>query len=69
MKDTKIDEVLRCGIYLTDDNLYCKLDNVNNINYSWVRIRIILYNKKLYYHKMIDGDVAEFRELIYDSSK
>lgn len=66
MKDIKIDEVLRCGIYLADDNLYCKLDNLNNkdINYNWVRIRIILYNKKLYYHKMIDGNVAEFKELI-----
>lgn len=66
MKDIEINEVLRCGIYLTDDNLYCKLDNFNNkdINYSWVRIRVILYNKKLYYHKMIDGDVAEFRGLM-----
>lgn len=63
MKDIKIDEVLRCGTYLTDDNLYCIINN-NKINCNWVRIRIILYNKKLYYHKMIDGNVAEFKELI-----
>jgi len=49
-------EVLRCGTYLSDDNYLSE-------NEESVRIRIINYNDKIYYHKMISGECVEFRLL------
>nr|DAW16703.1 MAG TPA: hypothetical protein [Caudoviricetes sp.] len=55
----KADDVLRYGTILTDDNLIhtCKDEG------DYVRIRIIAYNGIIYYHKMIDGEVVEFKKV------
>lgn len=48
--------VLRCGTYLSDDNFYDEAEQP-------VRIRIINYDDKIYYHKMIAGECISFRLL------
>lgn len=55
----KADDVLRYGTILTDDNLIhtCKDEG------DYVRIRIIAYNGIIYYHKMINGEVEEFKKV------
>ena len=51
-------EILKCGQYITDDEL---LECVSYAmeEYKNVRIRIILYEGNLYYHKMISGECSE----------
>lgn len=50
------DNILRYGEILTDD-LYS--DGV-----GWhYRIRIISYNNHIFYHKMLNGEVIDFKEL------
>lgn len=53
-------DVLRYGEYLTDDQMECGYDCDSPF---YVRIRTIKYEDKLYYHKMVDGEVVEFKEL------
>jgi len=48
--------VLRCGTFLSDDNFYDEAEQP-------VRIRIINYDDKIYYHKMIAGECVSFRLL------
>lgn len=54
--NTFINGVLRYGEYLTDEQ-YATWDL-----HSY-RLRAILYNGKLYWHKMVDGEVVEFKIL------
>lgn len=54
-------DVLRYGEYLTDEQIKCVSNDGSTF---YVRIRVIDYNNELYYHKMVDGEVVEFKELI-----
>ena len=49
-------DVLRYGEYLTD-KAYATWDNHR------YRLRAILYEGKLYWHKMVDGELVEFKIL------
>ena len=37
--------------------------NEEFIEYDSIRIRVISYNGSIYYHKMVNGDVVEFKEI------
>jgi|SRR5699024_2538440 len=54
------DEALRYGEVLTDDRL-CYVRTGPMVN---IRIRTISYDNRIFYHKMINGEVVEFKELI-----
>ena len=54
------DECLRYGEVLADDNLYCK---TKAEDYKFIRIRTICYDNRIFYHKMVNGEVIEFKEL------
>lgn len=49
-------DVLRYGEYLTDEQ-YTTWDK------HTYRLRAIRYNGKLYWHKMVDGELIEFKVL------
>ena len=49
-------DVLRYGEIINDESFVLS-DGQN------VRIRIISYNGSIYYHKMVNGDVVEFKEI------
>ena len=49
-------DVLRYGEYVIDKE-YTTWDNHN------YRVRAIRYNGKLYWHKMVDGELVEFKIL------
>lgn len=53
--------VLRYGNVLTDDNLYTIEFCPKKENYT--RIRTISYDNRIFYHKMVNGEVVEFKEL------
>ena len=53
------EDVLRYGEVLMDDIYY--VDGLNGGSY---RIRIIRYEYRIFYHKMINGEVVEFKELM-----
>ena len=55
------DDVLRYGDVLTDDNLYIIEFCPKKENYT--RIRTISYDNRIFYHKMVNGEVVEFKEL------
>lgn len=58
------DDVLRYGEVLTDDELYCNIPGAGWFSdYGYIRIRTIRYDERIFYHKMVDGEVAEFKEL------
>lgn len=58
------DDALRYGEVLTDDNLYCELQAEDGFKgYHYVRIRTIRYESRIFYHKMVNGEVVEFKEL------
>ena len=53
------DDVLRYGEVLTDDmNYVCRVAGDLDI-----RIRTIRYEYRIFYHKMVNGEVVEFKEL------
>lgn len=53
------DEALRYGEVLTDDmNYVCRAEGDLDI-----RIRTIRYDNRIFYHKMVNGEVVEFKEL------
>ena len=64
------DDVLRYGVILTDDNLYCGLQNCelqtehDFKNYKYVRIRTISYDNRIFYYKMVNGEIIDFKELM-----
>lgn len=50
------DEALRYGEVLTDDRY--------TLGVSWhYRIRTICYESRIFYHKMVNGEIIEFKEL------
>lgn len=60
-KLTMPDDALRYGEVLTDDNLYTTEFCPKKENYT--RIRTISYDNRIFYHKMVNGEVVEFKEL------
>ena len=53
------DDVLRYGEVLTDDmNCVCRAEGDLDI-----RIRTIRYEYRIFYHKMVNGEVVKFKEL------
>ena len=57
------DDVLRYGEILTDDE-FAEQDNLS-LCYKYSRIRTIRYDNRIFYHKMVNGEVVEFKELMY----
>lgn len=55
----KVDDVLRYGTILTDDELCDRCDKMA----ACVRIRLVNYGDSIYYIKMINGEVVEFKEV------
>lgn len=49
------DDILRYGTVIEDDEF----------NHYFTHIRLISYNGKLYYHKMVAGDVVDFKRVGY----
>ena len=58
------DDALRYGEILMDDELYCNIPGAGWFSdYGYIRIRTIRYDERIFYHKMVDGEVVEFKEL------
>lgn len=58
------DDALRYGEILTDENLYCEFQAEDGFeDWHYVRIRTIRYESHIFYHKMVNGEVVEFKEL------
>ena len=55
----KADDVLHYGTILTDDELYDRCDDMA-IN---VRVRIVSCQGSLYYIKMVNGEIIEFKKV------
>lgn len=55
----KVDEILRYGTILTDDELYDRCDEMA----SNVRVRVVSCQGKIYYIKMINGEVVELKKI------
>lgn len=56
VNDANTNDVLRYGIILTDDELWDKTK-------TCVRIKIVSYEQAVYYVKMINGNVVEFKKV------
>ena len=54
------DDVLRYGDILTDDIVF---GSPKGICTDCIRIRTIRYEYRIFYHKMVNGEVVEFKEL------
>lgn len=59
MPEANSENVLRYGLVITDDAFGKTVAEFGQRNA--IRIRLISYCDKLYYHKMIDGEVVEFK--------
>lgn len=57
------DEALRYGEVLTDDELHYELKGHVAICPIHKRIRTISYDNRIFYYKMVNGEVVEFKEL------
>lgn len=55
----KADGILRYGTILTDDELFDRCDDMA----TEVRIRLFSYENAIYYIKMINGEVVEFKKV------
>lgn len=55
----KLNDVIRYGTILTDDELCDRCDEMA----AWVRIRLVNYDNSIYYIKMINGEVVEFKKV------
>lgn len=53
---TTSEELLRYGKVMTDDVIDGE---------DYIRIRLISYNDDLWYHKMVDGEVVDFKRVGY----
>lgn len=58
------DETLRYGEVLTDDMVFGAPKSKSVLDMDWIRIRTISYDNRIFYHKMVNGEVAEFKELM-----
>lgn len=56
-------DVLRYGDVLTDEELHYELKGHVTICPIHKRIRTIRYDNRIFYHKMVNGEVVEFKEL------
>mgnify|MGYP004667020033 FL=1 len=54
--DANPNDVLRYGIILTDDELWDETD-------AYIRIKIVSYENNIYYIKMVNGEVVEFKKV------
>lgn len=52
--DVTPEDVLRYGEVIINEEF---------VEYGSIRIRIISYSGSIYYHKMVNGDVVEFKEI------
>ena len=52
--DATPEDVLRYGKVIINEEF---------VEYGSIRIRIISYSGSIYYHKMVNGDVVEFKEI------
>lgn len=59
MPEVNSENVLRYGWVITDDAFGETVTEFGQCNA--IRIRLISYFDKLYYHKMIDGEVVDFK--------
>lgn len=57
MPETTAENVLRYGVVITDDMMFT--DNADWAGY--IRVRLVNYCGNLYYHKMIDSKIIEFK--------
>ena len=55
----KVDDVFRYGTILTDDELFDRCDEM----VAEVRIRLFSYENVIYYIKMVNGKVEEFKKV------
>nr|DAO00753.1 MAG TPA: hypothetical protein [Caudoviricetes sp.] len=55
----KADDVLRYGTILTDDELFDRCDEMA----AEVRIKLVNYESVIYYIKMINDEVEEFKKV------
>lgn len=55
----KADDVLRYGTIFTDDELFDRCDEMA----AEVRIRLFSYESVIYYVKMVNGRVEEFKKM------
>lgn len=65
-KLTTSDDVLRYGEVLTDDEFECDILDSTGFQIAetnYYRIRTIRYEYRIFYHKMVNGEVIEFKEL------
>lgn len=56
-------DVLRYGDVLTDDDFVKASEDWDMEIFNSVRIRTIEYDSHIYYHKMVNGETKEFKEL------
>lgn len=59
-------EILRYGEVLTNDEFVCDILDDTGFQIAetnYYRIRTISYDNQIYYHKMVNGEVIEFKEL------
>ena len=60
------DDTLRYGEILTNDEFECDILDSTGFQIAetnYYRIRIIRYESRIFYHKMVNGEVVEFKEL------
>lgn len=55
-KESIANDILRYGTILTDDELWDETD-------ACVRIKIVSYEDNIYYIKMVNGEVVEFKKV------
>lgn len=55
------EDALRYGEVLTDDSWY--YFNYDDAKEDFIRVRTIRYDSRIFYHKMVNGEVVEFKEL------
>ena len=56
----KVDDILRYGTILTDDQLYDRCDEMAGC----VRIRFVVCDGNLCYIKMVNGEVVDLRKWV-----
>ena len=65
-KLTDAEDALRYGDVLTDDEFKCDILDYTGFQIAetnYYRFRTIRYENRIFYHKMVNGEVVEFKEL------
>lgn len=55
----KVDDVLRYGIILTDDELFDRCDDMA----SNIRVKVMSCQGSIYYIRMANGEIEEFKKV------